>query len=51
MIFVLRAIMVSLAFFALLYSLLSLLLVLTWRGLRFCHLQKHIAPAVSSGCV
>jgi Zn-dependent protease with chaperone function len=43
MIFALRAIMVSLAFFVLLYSLLSLLLVLTWRGLRFCHLQKHIA--------
>ena len=43
MIFVLRAIMVSLAFFALLYSLLSLLLVLTWRSLRFCDLQKHIA--------
>ena len=43
MIFVLRAIMVSLAFFALLYSLLSLLLVLMWRPLRICYLQKHIA--------
>ncbi len=43
MIFALRAIIVSLAFFAVLYSLLSLLLVLTWRGLRFCCLQKHIA--------
>lgn len=42
MIFVLRAIMVSLAFFALLYSFLSLLLVLTWRGLRYCPFQKHI---------
>lgn len=42
MIFALRAIMVSLAFFALLYSFLSLLLVLTWRGLRSCHFQKHI---------
>jgi beta-lactamase regulating signal transducer with metallopeptidase domain len=42
MIFVLRAILVSLAFFALLYSFLSLLLVLTWQGLRFCSLHKHI---------
>lgn len=42
MIFALRAIMVSLAFFGLLYSFLSLLLVLTWRGLRLCRLQKHI---------
>lgn len=43
MIFTLRAIMVSLAFFALLYSFLSLLLVLTWRSLRFSNLQRHIA--------
>ena len=43
MIFVLRAIMVSLAFFAILYSFLSLLVVLTWHGLRLCHFQKHIA--------
>jgi beta-lactamase regulating signal transducer with metallopeptidase domain len=42
MIFILRAIMVSLAFFAILYSFLSLLLVLTWRALRFCCLEKHI---------
>jgi hypothetical protein len=34
MIFALRAIMVSLAFFALVYSFLSLLLVLIWRGPR-----------------
>jgi len=40
--FVLRAILVSLAFFALLYSVLSVLLVVTWRGLRLCHLQKYI---------
>jgi beta-lactamase regulating signal transducer with metallopeptidase domain len=43
MIFVLRAIMVSLAFFVLLYSFLSLLVVLTWRGLRLCHFQKRIS--------
>lgn len=42
MIFALRAIMVSLAFFALLYSPLSLLLMLTWKGLRFYNLQKRI---------
>lgn len=42
MIFVLRAVMVSLAFFVLLYSLLSLLVVLTWHGLHLCHLHKHI---------
>lgn len=43
MIFVLRAIMVSLAFFALLYSFQSLLLVLAWRVLGFFHLQRRIA--------
>ena len=42
MIFALRAIMVSLAFFALVYSFLSLLLVLTWRGLRLCNIEKHV---------
>ena len=42
MIFTLRAIMVSLAFFALLYSFLSLFLVLTWRGLCLFAVQKHI---------
>ena len=42
MIFVLRAIMVSLAFFVLVYSFLSLLVVLTWRGLRLCRFDKHI---------
>jgi Zn-dependent protease with chaperone function len=42
MIFALRAVMVSLAFFGLMYSFLSLLLVLTWQGLRFCDLQRHI---------
>jgi beta-lactamase regulating signal transducer with metallopeptidase domain len=41
-IFALRAIMVSLAFFALVYSFLSLLLVLTWRGLRLCNIEKHV---------
>jgi len=34
--------MVSLAFFALVYSFLSFLLVLTWRGLRSCNFQKRI---------
>jgi beta-lactamase regulating signal transducer with metallopeptidase domain len=43
MIFVLRAILVSLAFFVLLYSLLSLLVLLTWCGLRLCHFQKRIS--------
>jgi len=42
-IFALRAIMVSLALFALLYSVLSLLLVMLWRGLRLCHLQKYMS--------
>jgi hypothetical protein len=42
MIFVLRAIMVSLAFFVLLYSFLSLLMVLAWRGLRLRSFDKHI---------
>jgi beta-lactamase regulating signal transducer with metallopeptidase domain len=41
MIFALRAVMVSLAFFALLYSFLSLVLVLIWKGLSFCGFQKH----------
>ena len=45
MIFVLRALMVSLAFFALLYSFLSLLLMLTWRVLRCCPFQKHIGAS------
>src|SRR5579859_7251449 len=35
--------MVSLALFALLYSVLSLLLVMLWRGLRLCHLQKYMS--------
>ena len=43
MIFALRAIMVSLAFFAFLYSFLSLLLVLTWRVLQFYDVPKHIS--------
>lgn len=42
MIFVLRAIMVSLAFFALIYSFLSLLVVLAWRALRGHNCQKHL---------
>ncbi len=42
MIFALRAIMVSLAFFVLVYSFLSLLLVLTWQGLRLFRFHKHI---------
>jgi beta-lactamase regulating signal transducer with metallopeptidase domain len=42
MIFVLRGIMVSLAFFALLYSFLSSLLVLGLRSLRGSRLQKNI---------
>jgi len=42
MIFALRGIMVSLAFFAILYSLLSLMLVLAWLALRLCRLQQHI---------
>jgi beta-lactamase regulating signal transducer with metallopeptidase domain len=47
MIFALRALMVSLAFFALVYSFLSLLLVLAWQGLRLFHFHKHIgAPAI-----
>ncbi|MFZ1007468.1 MAG: M56 family metallopeptidase [Candidatus Sulfotelmatobacter sp.] len=41
MIFVLRAIVVSLAFFVLLYSFLSMVVVLAWRGLRLCHFQSH----------
>jgi len=45
-IFVLRAIMVSLAFFAILYSFLSLLTALAWRGLRLFDLQKHIGANV-----
>jgi hypothetical protein len=42
MIFALRAIMVSLAFFALLYSLLSVVFVLLWKGLTFYNLQTRI---------
>jgi beta-lactamase regulating signal transducer with metallopeptidase domain len=42
MIFVLRAVMVSLAFFVLVYSFLSMLVFLTWRGLHLCHLDKRI---------
>ena len=42
MIFVLRAIMVTLAFSALLYSFVSLLVVLTWQGLRLCQFQRHV---------
>jgi len=41
-IFVLRAIMVSLAFFAVLYGSLSVLLLLTWQCLRLCNLQKYV---------
>jgi len=41
-IFVLRAIMVSLAFFALLYSFSSLLLVLAWQSLRPFDFQKYL---------
>lgn len=40
MIFALRAVMVSLAFFAILYSLLSLVLVLAWKALTFFRLTK-----------
>ncbi len=43
MIFVLRAIMVSLAFFAILYSFLSLLVMILWSGLRLCRAQRHLA--------
>jgi beta-lactamase regulating signal transducer with metallopeptidase domain len=43
MIFAFRAIMVSLAFFALLYSLLSLMLVLFWEGVRLSKLQTGIS--------
>jgi beta-lactamase regulating signal transducer with metallopeptidase domain len=43
MIFALRAIMVSLAFFALLYSGLSVLLVLAWKALSFSTLRKRMA--------
>lgn len=47
MIFALRAVMVSLAFFALLYSFLSLLLVLAWRGLRLRRVHELIgAPGL-----
>lgn len=45
MIFVLRAFMVSLAFFVLLYSFLSLLLVLTWLVLRLLLCHKQIGAA------
>ena len=34
--------MVSLAFFAILYSFLSLMVVLMWRGLHLCQIQNHI---------
>jgi beta-lactamase regulating signal transducer with metallopeptidase domain len=46
MIFVARGIMVSLAFFALLYTFLSLLLALAWRWLSLRKLSKHHAPDV-----
>lgn len=42
MIFVLRAIMVSLAFFAVLYGFLSALLLLAWQCLRLCKFDKSI---------
>jgi beta-lactamase regulating signal transducer with metallopeptidase domain len=42
MIFALRAIMVSLAFFALLYSLLSLVLLLLWKAVSPYNLQTHM---------
>lgn len=42
MIFILRAIAVSLAFFGLLYSFASLLVVFAWPVLRLCRVQKHI---------
>ena len=43
MIFVLRAVMVSLAFFAIVYSFLSVLLMLVWRGLRLCNAHQHMS--------
>jgi beta-lactamase regulating signal transducer with metallopeptidase domain len=46
MIFVARGIMVSLAFFALLYTFLSLVLVLAWRWLSFRKLSKHLPQDV-----
>jgi beta-lactamase regulating signal transducer with metallopeptidase domain len=45
-IFVARGIMVSLAFFALLYTFLSLLLVLAWKWLSLRKLSKHLSPDV-----
>jgi len=41
-IFALRALMVSLAFFAIIYSVLSILLVVAWRGLGLLQLEKRI---------
>ena len=46
MIFAARGIMVSLAFFALLYTFLSLILVLAWRWLSFGKLSQHLSPNV-----
>jgi len=43
-IFALRAILVSLAFFSILYGVLSLSLVLTWRLLRFFRIEKRFTP-------
>jgi len=42
-IFALRATMVSLAFFSLLYSFLSLALVVMWKCLSSCQFQKHFS--------
>src|SRR5689334_15165498 len=37
--------MVSLAFFGLLYSFLSFLMLVVWRVLRLCRLEKHISAS------
>ena len=46
MIFALRGVMVSLAFFAILYSFLSVLLVLAWKCLRWSHFQLPVSHNV-----
>jgi hypothetical protein len=48
-IFAARGIMVSLAFFALLYSFLSLLLVVAWRCLTYCGCLRQIPARVLFG--
>jgi len=45
-IFAARGIMVSLAFFALLYTVLSLVLMVAWRWLSFGKLSQHLSPNV-----